>query len=71
MAGQSFGETFERFFAGDLAYGKRVIPDDDGARQSDIGLGRPSLLVRPCEPQQIPVEFLPAAVKIFNRISRS
>ena len=31
-------------------------------------LGRSCLLIRPGVPQQIPVEFLPAAVKTFNQV---
>ena len=68
MARQSFGETLGRFLAGNLADGEGVIANDGIPHQADIGLRGSRLLVRPGESQQIPVEFLPAAVKSLNRV---
>jgi hypothetical protein len=69
MARLSLGETFRRFLAGDMAYGEGVVADDGIPYQANISLGRSRLLVSPGESQQITVEFLPAAVKTFNRVT--
>lgn len=66
MARQPLGEALRRFLASDLADGERMIADDGIFHQPDISLGRSGLLVRPSVSQQIPVEFLPAAVKAFR-----
>ena len=68
MTRQSLGKTFGSFFTGDLAHGQGVIADDGIADQTDIGLCGSSLLVCPSESQQIPVEFLAAAVKTFDQV---
>lgn len=45
MPRQSFCETFRRFLASDLAYGKGVVADDRIPDQANISLGRSRLLV--------------------------
>src|ERR1700754_2349407 len=68
MACEPFSETLWCFLACDLAHGKRVISDDGIPDQADIGLRGSRLLIRPGIPQEIPVELLPAAVKIVDLV---
>jgi hypothetical protein len=63
MPRQSLAETLGRFLSRDLPDGEGVIADNDIPHQSDEGLRRSCLLVRPRESQQIAVEFRPAAVE--------
>lgn len=65
---QPFGEAPGRVFTGHLADRQRVIADDSIADEADVGLRGPGLLVLPCVAQEIPVQFLPAAVKSFNAV---
>jgi hypothetical protein len=68
MPRQALGQALWRFLVAHPAYRQGVVANHNVTIQAEIRLGGARLLTLPGVAGQVPVQLLPAAVEVFDRV---